>query len=83
MRARSTQPTPSSTHVSTDSYSDVPLEKDSCHPNPCHHGGVCEIDGDDYTCSCTSGWTGLTCEGTKQTSSTKGAFLLDDPDQNQ
>ena len=41
------------------------IERDSCHPNPCHHGGVCEIEGDDhdFLCSCISGWTGLTCEG--------------------
>ena len=39
------------------------VERDNCHPNPCHHGGVCDIDGEDFTCSCSSGWTGLTCEG--------------------
>lgn len=39
------------------------IERDSCHPNPCHHGGVCEIEGDDFLCSCISGWTGMTCEG--------------------
>ena len=33
-----------------------------CQPNPCKHNGIC-IDGiDNYTCSCSSGFMGRSCE---------------------
>ena len=32
--------------------------------DPCQNGGVCVNDGDflDYSCDCTSGWTGKDCD---------------------
>ncbi|XP_046567276.1 adhesive plaque matrix protein 2-like [Haliotis rubra] len=45
-------------------------EKDACSPKPCKHGGKCNVPeggnvtvgGSNYTCDCTSGYSGLTCE---------------------
>lgn len=35
-----------------------------CDPNPCNHGGVCTKTGDStYTCTCTTGYCGKTCNG--------------------
>jgi hypothetical protein len=34
----------------------------SCEPNPCKNGGSCTVDGTDYTCSCTSSFSGRDCE---------------------
>ena len=37
-------------------------EVNECEPAPCQHEGTC-IDGhEEYTCSCTAGWTGTDCE---------------------
>ncbi|XP_072025991.1 uncharacterized protein [Amphiura filiformis] len=33
-----------------------------CLSNPCSNGATCEDGIDSYTCSCTSGWTGDTCQ---------------------
>lgn len=36
-----------------------------CVANPaatCQNGGTCNINGADYVCNCTVGWTGRNCE---------------------
>lgn len=33
----------------------------SCASSPCQNGGTCVVNGNSYTCSCTSNWTGSTC----------------------
>ena len=33
-----------------------------CNPNPCQNGGTCNQQGQAYTCSCPSGYTGTNCE---------------------
>ncbi|XP_023158448.1 protein crumbs isoform X2 [Ceratitis capitata] len=34
----------------------------ACSAQPCRNGGVCtDLANGEYTCSCTSGWTGRTC----------------------
>ena len=35
---------------------------DECQPNPCLNGGVCTEVDNNYTCSCSNGYTGLECE---------------------
>ncbi|XP_072888416.1 agrin isoform X6 [Hemitrygon akajei] len=35
-----------------------------CDSQPCLHGGTCEDDGEDYTCSCPAGKGGAVCERT-------------------
>ena len=41
----------------------INVERDRCHPNPCRHGGVCEVEHEDAVCTCNVGWSGATCEG--------------------
>ena len=41
------------------------IEKDSCFPNPCQHGGDCSVSGSSFDCSCAVGWKGERCEGAK------------------
>ncbi|KAF8777653.1 Matrilin-2 like protein [Argiope bruennichi] len=36
-------------------------EEPPCFPNPCHNG-TCIPDGEDFQCSCRSGYEGKTCE---------------------
>ncbi|XP_058265009.1 agrin isoform X4 [Hemibagrus wyckioides] len=33
-----------------------------CDSQPCGHGGTCEEDGDDFTCTCPAGRGGAVCE---------------------
>ena len=33
-----------------------------CHNSPCHNGGTCENNDDSFTCTCTEGFKGDTCE---------------------
>lgn len=33
-----------------------------CDSNPCKNGGTCTNNGETFTCDCTGGWTGNTCE---------------------
>ncbi|NXB18675.1 AGRIN protein, partial [Rhagologus leucostigma] len=33
-----------------------------CESHPCLHGGTCEDDGEDFTCSCPAGKGGAVCE---------------------
>ncbi|XP_078696563.1 uncharacterized protein LOC144924834 isoform X2 [Branchiostoma floridae x Branchiostoma belcheri] len=33
-----------------------------CFVNPCMNDGICEENGDDFTCSCPKGWKGERCE---------------------
>ncbi|NXI04242.1 AGRIN protein, partial [Pachycephala philippinensis] len=33
-----------------------------CESHPCLHGGTCEDDGEDFTCSCPAGKGGVVCE---------------------
>ncbi|HEX8113873.1 MAG TPA: hypothetical protein VF516_39345 [Kofleriaceae bacterium] len=35
---------------------------DPCSPNPCQNGGTCASSGSSFTCTCTGGFTGTTCE---------------------
>lgn len=35
---------------------------DPCSPNPCQNGGTCAASGSSFTCTCTGGYTGSTCE---------------------
>ncbi|MCP3686111.1 MAG: hypothetical protein GY861_25980 [bacterium] len=34
----------------------------TCDPSPCKNGGTCNISNNKVVCSCTSDWTGDTCE---------------------
>jgi hypothetical protein len=41
----------------------IQLRRRSCSDSPCQHGGTCQSSlfyG--FRCSCSSGWTGLSCE---------------------
>ncbi|XP_072049427.1 uncharacterized protein [Amphiura filiformis] len=33
-----------------------------CTPSPCLNGGQCSINGNQFTCSCATGYTGTVCE---------------------
>jgi hypothetical protein len=35
---------------------------DPCSPNPCQNGGTCAATGSSFTCDCSGGFTGPTCE---------------------
>lgn len=35
---------------------------DPCSPNPCQNDGTCAASGSSFTCTCTGGYTGTTCE---------------------
>jgi hypothetical protein len=35
---------------------------DPCSPNPCDNGGTCASSGSSFTCTCTSEFTGPTCD---------------------
>ncbi|XP_071959436.1 uncharacterized protein [Antedon mediterranea] len=35
---------------------------DHCSPNPCQNAGVCSQSGASFTCQCTSGYEGNTCQ---------------------
>ena len=37
------------------------IDKDDCLPEPCQHEGICTDVRFNYTCNCTSGWTGHDC----------------------
>jgi len=37
------------------------IDNDDCQPKPCQHGGICTDIQFNYTCKCTSGWTGYNC----------------------
>ncbi|MBN3271089.1 EDIL3 protein, partial [Polyodon spathula] len=46
-----------------------PITAETCHPNPCHNGGTCEISetyrGDSfigYVCKCPLGYNGIHCQ---------------------
>uniref|UniRef100_A0A8C3LAK7 Agrin n=1 Tax=Chrysolophus pictus TaxID=9089 RepID=A0A8C3LAK7_CHRPC len=35
---------------------------DPCHPNPCHHGGICHVkEAEMFHCECLHSYTGPTC----------------------
>uniref|UniRef100_A0A8B9SYN4 Agrin n=1 Tax=Anas platyrhynchos TaxID=8839 RepID=A0A8B9SYN4_ANAPL len=35
---------------------------DPCHPNPCHHGGICHVkEAEMFHCECLHAYTGPTC----------------------
>ena len=38
-------------------------EADPCSPNPCKNGGICQIVGGTFKCTCTAGFFGPTCSG--------------------
>ncbi|XP_041453664.1 putative defense protein 1 [Lytechinus variegatus] len=35
-----------------------------CNPNPCQNGGSCKQNGNSFTCTCPSPYTGQTCQTT-------------------
>ncbi|XP_019622001.1 PREDICTED: von Willebrand factor D and EGF domain-containing protein-like isoform X2 [Branchiostoma belcheri] len=37
-------------------------EVNECTSSPCQHGGRCQDDVNQYSCSCTHGWTGSHCQ---------------------
>lgn len=39
----------------------TPLAIDECENNPCENGGECSDLINGFTCSCSAGWTGPTC----------------------
>lgn len=42
-----------------------PSNADPCDPNPCANEGTCSVgtaEGTPYSCQCTDGWSGPTCE---------------------
>ena len=46
---------------------DTPLPEDttvtaSCEPNPCEHGGTCEMEDGAIVCTCADGYSGDLCE---------------------
>ena len=41
---------------------DCEIDADECADAPCAHGGTCTDRVDGFTCSCTFGWAGSTCE---------------------
>ena len=41
------------------------VDIDNCHPNPCNNGGTCTDGVDSFTCDCADGWTGETCNESK------------------
>lgn len=45
------------------SHSVIVFSKDigECESNPCENDGVCIDRVNGFTCNCTAGWTGLTC----------------------
>ncbi|PKU32407.1 hypothetical protein llap_17288 [Limosa lapponica baueri] len=39
---------------------------DPCHPNPCHHGGICHVkEAEMFHCECLYNYTGPTCADEK------------------
>ena len=41
----------------------VPIDIDSCKPNPCPNGAICKNDEGSYSCLCPEGFEGDACEG--------------------
>lgn len=40
----------------------IPVDRDDCNPDPCQNGGNC-VDGiDTFTCQCSAGLDGPTCD---------------------
>ena len=33
-----------------------------CEPNPCQHNGQCSQSANSFSCACTTGWVGKTCQ---------------------
>lgn len=50
----------------------VHAEANECFSSPCRNGGVCQDQVNAFTCSCPSGFTGVTCEDV----TSKDIFLL-------
>lgn len=38
------------------------LHVDTCEPNPCLNGGLCDTTRDGFVCSCPEPYTGKTCQ---------------------
>ena len=41
----------------------VPIDIDSCKPNPCPNGAICKNDEGSYSCLCPEGFEGDACDG--------------------
>ena len=38
------------------------VKSSPCDSYPCLNGGICSENGDKYSCTCTTGHTGVRCE---------------------
>ncbi|XP_062871868.1 agrin isoform X2 [Trichomycterus rosablanca] len=68
----SAHPPTTTIHTTTARITTVPVQtrpvlkhtkpQGPCASQPCSHGGTCEDDGDDFTCTCPAGRGGAVCE---------------------
>ncbi|KFW85050.1 Agrin, partial [Manacus vitellinus] len=59
-----TWPTASLGNLCQGPLSKIRVPRLACDSHPCLHGGTCEDDGEEFTCSCPAGKGGAVCEKT-------------------